>query len=148
MSRIALGFLGQLLVVLLGHCVRRVAHMQSEHVFAGICVRQRDVDPFLEMNINLRPLRIRDVLLPVPHLKSAANCSVEHPGNVGGAQHQNSLHVVAHALHLHQKLGLYAPSRLRFVVGSGRAKRVNLIDEDDGGLVLAGHLEELPNQSE
>ena len=44
-------------------------------------------------------------------------------------------------LHLHQKLCLDPPRRLGFVLASGAAKGVHLIDEDDGRLVLSRHLE-------
>lgn len=49
-------------------------------------------------------------------------------------------------LHLDKKLRLDSPGRLGFVVGTGRTQRVDLINEDNAGLVLAGKFEEVPDQ--
>lgn len=44
-------------------------------------------------------------------------------------------------LHLNQELRLNSPCSLALILTSGTAQRVNLIDEDDGRLVLSGELE-------
>jgi len=45
-------------------------------------------------------------------------------------------------LHLHQELCLDAAGRLALVLAPGAAEGVDLIDEDDGGLVLPGQVEQ------
>lgn len=120
-----LGFAGQLLEILLGEHVRGVAQMDLEHDEAGMRLRQRNVDALLE---------------------STANGRVEDPRYVCGAENENAIGVIAHALHLHQKLGLDASHAVVLVVRSRRAHRIDLVNEDNGGLVLAGQFEEILDQ--
>jgi len=75
-------------------------------------------------------------------LESSPDGGIESPGQVGGSEHQHTLVVVADSLHLDQELGLDPPRGLVLAVGSGPAERVDLVDEDDGGFLLPGHLEE------
>ena len=89
-------------------------------------------------------VREGDVYSP---LEAAADGGVELPRDVGGAQDEHALAVLAHAVHLHQHLGLYPPRGLRLALAAGPAQGVDLVDEDDGGLVLAGHGEELLHET-
>jgi len=50
-------------------------------------------------------------------------------------------------LHLNQELSLDSAGRFAFVLVPGAAQRVHLVDEDDGGLVLAGQFKQVPHQS-
>lgn len=49
-------------------------------------------------------------------------------------------------LHLDQELCLDATRRLALVLVPGAAQRVHLVDEDDGGLVLASQVEQVFHQ--
>lgn len=49
-------------------------------------------------------------------------------------------------LHLDQELRLDAPRGLAFVLVSGAAQRVHLVDEDDGGFLLAGQVKQVLHQ--
>lgn len=50
-------------------------------------------------------------------------------------------------LHLDQELGLDATRSLALVLVPGAAQRVHLIDEDDGGFLLAGQVKQVLHQS-
>lgn len=50
-------------------------------------------------------------------------------------------------LHLHQELGLDATRGLALVLVPGAAQRVHLVDEDDGGFLLARQVEQVLHQS-
>jgi hypothetical protein len=52
------------------------------------------------------------------YLKTSSDGRVEHPWDVRCTQNKYTVIVVADTLHLHKKLGLDTPSRLRFVVGT------------------------------
>ena len=121
-ARVALGGLGELAVVLGAEGGGGVADGDLEHGGAGGQVGQADVDAALE---------------------AAADGGVELPGNVCGAEDEDALAVLADAVHLHQHLRLDAPRRLALALAAGAAQRVDLVDEDDGRLVLARHGEEL-----
>ena len=69
-------------------------------------LRQRNVDSFLE---------------------SSTDRGVQDPGDVGRAEDEDAVVVVANALHLDQELGLDPPSRFALVVRPGRAERVDLV---------------------
>jgi hypothetical protein len=85
-------------------------------------------------------------------LEAAAHGRVERPGEVSGRQQQHTVVVVAEALELGLKLGLDA---VRELVGAAAgaatfaagAQRVDLVDEDDGGLLFAGELEEAADEA-
>jgi hypothetical protein len=49
---------------------------------------------------------------------------------------------MTHTLHLHQKLSLHSPRSLVLAIRSISTHRVYLIDKNDGGLFLSGHVEE------
>lgn len=51
-------------------------------------------------------------------------------------------------LHLDQELGLDATRSLALVLVPGAAQRVHLIDEDDGGFLLAGQVKQVLHQSD
>lgn len=125
-TRVALAQLRQLAIVLALQARLGVADGDLEHGRARGDVRQRDVHAALE---------------------AAADGGVELPRDVGRAQHQHARRVLAHAVHLHQHLGLDAPRRLGLAFAARAAERVDLIDEDDGGVVFAGHVEELFDES-
>lgn len=61
--------------------------------------------------------------------------------------HQDSSVWSQLTLHLHQELGLDATRGLALVLVPGAAQRVHLIDEDDGGLLLAGQVKQVLHQS-
>jgi len=122
---IPLCFAGQLLEILLREHVRGVAQMDLKHNEASVRLRQRNVDALLE---------------------SSPDGRVEDPGYVGGSKNEDAIGVIAYALHLHQELGLDAPDAVVLVVRSRRAHRIDLVDEDDRRLVLAGQLKEILDQ--
>ena len=76
-------------------------------------------------------------------LEAAADGRVELPGDVGGAEDEDALGVVADAVHLDEELGLDAAGGFGFAFAAGAAQGVDLVDEDDGGAVFAGEGEEL-----
>ena len=96
-----------------------------------------------EMDLEHRRARRRlgeadvDTLLETP-----ADGRVEPPGDVGGGEDEDAVGVVADTVHLDEELGLDAAGRLTLVVGTGRAERIDLIDEDDAGTLGTGHVEE------
>ena len=78
-----------------------------------------------------------------PLLKSPPDGGVQDPGNVGGAEHQDPVVIVADALHLDEELRLDPPRRLGLVVRPLPGQAVHLVDEDDAGFVLPRHLEQV-----
>lgn len=124
-ARVSVRALGQLPQILLGEDVRGVAEMDLEHGESRVFLRQRNVDPLLE---------------------APSDGGVEDPRDVGGAEHEDAVHIVAHALHLHQELGLDPTRTFALVLGTRRAQRVHLVDEDDAGLVSASQLEEISHE--
>jgi len=82
-------------------------------------------------------------------LEAPPHGRVELPGQVRGADDDQPAVVVAHAVHLHEELGLDAVGAGAAVTGVARAAQgFNLVYEDDGGLALAGELEEEFDESE
>ena len=79
--------------------------------------------------------------------KPSPNGRVEAPWRVSGAEHENAVVVVAHALHLDQELGLDAARALTLSVRSRTAHRVNLVHEDDARLLLACNFKQRFHQS-
>ena len=54
---------------------------------------------------------------------------------------------VSPTLHLNQELRLDSAGGFTLVLVPGAAQRVHLVDEDDGGLVLAGQVKQILHQS-
>lgn len=123
--RIALRVARQHPQIIFRQHMRRIPQMNFEHRHARMLLRQRNENPLLESSPNRR---------------------IQHPRNIRGAQHQNAIHIVANALHLHEELGFDATRRLTLVVRSRRAQRVHLVDENDARLVLTRQLEEILHQ--
>ncbi len=121
-ARISLAELGQGPDIARFQIARRAADAEFEQLHASAQVRQRDMDASLE---------------------SPSDRGVQLPRDVGGAQDQHALGVVAHAVHLHEQLRLDPSRRFRLPFAARPAERVYLVDEDDRGLVLARHAEEL-----
>mmetsp|Transcript_80622 Transcript_80622/g.215997 ORF Transcript_80622/g.215997 Transcript_80622/m.215997 type:complete len:277 (-) Transcript_80622:738-1568(-) len=100
-----------------------------------------------QLDLQQRPPRVhigeRDVDAP---LAPPAHRRVDAPREVGGAQHQHAVERVAETVHLHEQLRLDASRALALRVAAHRGDGVDLVDEDDGGLVLARHGEELAHQ--
>ena len=78
----------------------------AAYLSSGVLLRQRDVDSLLE---------------------SSPDGGVQDPGDVGGAEDEDAVVVVADALHLDQKLGLDPSSRFALVVRPGRAEGVDFV---------------------
>lgn len=76
-------------------------------------------------------------------LETTTNGGVELPWDVGGAEDKHACRVFSDTVHLDQHFGLNAARGLGFTLASGTAKGVDFVDEDDGGFVLARHVEEL-----
>ena len=76
-------------------------------------------------------------------LEAAADGRVELPGDVGRAEDEDALGVPANAVHLDEELGFYAAGGFGFAFPAGTAEGVDFVDEDYGGFVFAGHVEEL-----
>ena len=125
-ARVPLGELGQLAVVPLLELTRGVADADLEHLGARVRVRQVDVHAPLE---------------------AAADRPVKLPGDVGRAEDEDALSVFADAVHLDEQLRFDAAGGLRLAFAARAAQRVDLVDEDDGRLVLARHREELFDES-
>lgn len=99
----------------------RVADGELEHPRAAVGVGQADVHAALE---------------------TSSDRGVELPGDVGRAQHQDALAVVSDTVHLHQQLRLDTPRRLGLALATGPAQGVDLVDEEDRGLVFSRHAEQ------
>ena len=140
-----------------------IAKGQFEHIQTSRLFRQRDVYPLLKSS----PFKIRKnemknpILLKTIQIKynrtnkerktekkelTLPDCGIEDPRNIGGGQDENALLVFADALHLDEEFGFDAAGRFRFVLRSGGAQRVDLVDEDDGRLVRARQFEQVAHQ--
>lgn len=125
-ARVSLTQLAQFPVVCLRELARRRANGELEHLHAGGEIGQADVDSALE---------------------TATDGCVELPGDVRCAEDEHAARVLAYTVHLHEKLGLDAARRFGFAFATGAAEGVDFVDEDDGGLVFACHVEQLFYQS-
>mmetsp|Transcript_27604 Transcript_27604/g.63508 ORF Transcript_27604/g.63508 Transcript_27604/m.63508 type:complete len:438 (-) Transcript_27604:465-1778(-) len=106
--------------------VRCAAHVNLEDARASVRLRQRDVDPLL---------------------KAPPDARVEAPRDVGGTEHEHAhVYAGARALHAHQKLVLHPARCVGLAIRAAAAKCVDLVDEDDRGLLLGRHLEEVTPQ--
>lgn len=76
-------------------------------------------------------------------LEAPSYCRIELPGDVGGAEDEDTFAVAAHAVHLDKQLRFDAAGCFGFALATGTAEGVDFVDEDDGGLVFAGEVEEL-----
>ena len=76
-------------------------------------------------------------------LEAAPDGGVELPGNIRGAEDENAFGVFAHAVHLHEQLGLDASRGFGFTFAAGAAERIDFVDEDDRRFVFARHTKEL-----
>lgn len=112
--------------VLLFQLARRGADCEFEHSGAGGQVGQADVYSSLETSPDGR---------------------VELPGNVCRSQDQHALGIPSHTVHLYQQLSFDAARCLRLSFASGTAQCVDFVDEDDRGLVLSCHVEQLLDQA-
>ena len=101
---------------------RRAPHGQLKHLHSRRQIRQTYVYSALE---------------------SSPNGRVELPGDVCGAEDEHAPAILADAVHLHEHLCFYAARGFGFAFAAGAAQGVDLVDEDDGGFVFAGHVEEL-----
>lgn len=125
-ARVPLTQLRQLAIVLRLQARLGVADSDLEHGRPRRDVRQGDVHAALE---------------------PPADGGVELPRDVGGAEDQHARRVLAHAVHLHQHLGLDASRGFGLAFAAGAAEGVDFVDEDDGGVVFACHVEELFDES-
>lgn len=121
-ARVALAHFGELAVVGLGQFAGGAADGELEHLHACGQVWEADVHSPLE---------------------AAADSGVELPGDVCGAEDEHAAGVLAYAVHLYEELGFDAARGFGFAFAARAAEGVNFVDEDDGGLVFAGHGEEL-----
>lgn len=69
--------------------------------------------------------------------KTTSDGRVQLPGNVGGAQHQDTVVVVAHTLHLYQEFSFNSARGFILTLTSGAAERINFVDENDCWLILS-----------
>ena len=76
-------------------------------------------------------------------LETSAYCCVELPGDVRCAEDENAFGVAAYPVHLDQEFGFDASGSFGFAFTARAAEGVDFVDEDDGGFVIAGHVEEL-----
>lgn len=74
------------------------------------------------------------------HLSPSSDGRVQSPRNVCCSQHQNTIIVVTHSLHLNQKLCFNASRWFRLIFISGAAEGIHLINENDWWLVLSSQL--------
>mmetsp|Transcript_34984 Transcript_34984/g.82491 ORF Transcript_34984/g.82491 Transcript_34984/m.82491 type:complete len:353 (-) Transcript_34984:182-1240(-) len=82
-----------------------------------------------------------------PLLKAPPDARVEAPRDVGGTEHEHAhVYAGARALHAHQKLVLHPARCVGLAIRAAAAKCVDLVDEDDRGLLLGRHLEEVTHQ--
>lgn len=65
------------------------------------------------------------------------------PGDIGGAEDEDTGGVVSYAVHLNEHLGLYPSACFALAFAPCAAQCINLVDKDDRGLVLARHCEQL-----
>lgn len=68
---------------------------------------------------------------------------VELPGDVGSTENKDAGGVVSYTIHLDKHFGFYPPASFAFAFTPSTTQSIDLIDEDDGGLVLARHCEQL-----
>lgn len=80
-------------------------------------------------------------------LEAPTNRIIELPRDIRGAEDEDALGILAYAVHLHQHLCFDAAGGFGLAFVAGAAQGVDFVDEDDRGLVLAGHGEELLYQS-
>ena len=108
-ARKAFGLLAEYANLVFCQIVGRRANAELEHFDARSCVGQRDVDAFLKTNVwpHFTPCSWR--LCANSHLEASTKCLIEDPRRICGAEDENSFRVFADALHLHEKLRLYAP---------------------------------------
>ena len=76
-------------------------------------------------------------------LEAAADSGVQLPGNVGGTKDEHAFGVFAYSVHLDEELSFDAPGRFALAFAARTAESVDFVDEDDGGFVFAGEVEEL-----
>jgi hypothetical protein len=76
-------------------------------------------------------------------LKTTSDGWVEFPGYVRRAQHEDSIIIIAHALHLHEEFGLNAARCFILTLASASTKGIDLIDKDNGGFIFSCKLEKL-----
>lgn len=76
-------------------------------------------------------------------LETSADGRIELPRNVGSTKDQYALRVTTHTVHLHEKLCLDTSRGLGFTFTSRTTEGVDLVDKDNGWLVLASHVEKL-----
>ena len=80
-------------------------------------------------------------------LETTSHGLIEFPRDVSGSEHKDTVHVVAHALHLNEELCFHSSRCVILTFATGSTQRVNLIYEDDGGFAVPRHLKELLNKS-
>ena len=76
-------------------------------------------------------------------LKSSPYCRIELPGNVCSAKNEDTFRVAAYTVHLDEELCFYAAGSFRLAFATRSAESVDFVDENDGGFIFAGHVEEL-----
>jgi hypothetical protein len=80
-------------------------------------------------------------------LESSPNRCVQLPWDVGRAEDKDTLRVLAHAIHLDQELGLDSSRGFRFTFTARPTQSIDLVDKDDGRLVLSSHAEQLLDET-
>lgn len=112
----------QLRIIARPELARRVANTNLEQVLPRLRVWQTNMDFPLE---------------PPPH------CRIQTPGQIRRAKDKHPLVFVPDTVHLDQKLGFHAIALFsRGYVVAIAAEGLDLVDEDYGGFVLAGHVEQ------
>ena len=136
----------------------RALFAQLEQVGSRVTVRGPRNPPFLSLHLEFPEGAIDDRLprLPLrqahidPLLEPAEHRGVELPRQVGRGQHKHELPIAlggCQSVHLHQELGLHAPARLVLALSAPcHHQRVDLVEEDCGGGVVPGQLEENPDE--
>jgi hypothetical protein len=81
-------------------------------------------------------------------LKPSSDGCVQLPGNVRRSENENTFRVLSNTVHLDEKFGLDTPTRFALAFASRSTESVYFVDEDNGGFVFAGQVEELFDQSD
>lgn len=88
--------------------------------------------------------RIPSLLFPTPKKPEDSTCNI----TISWLFVSIAACPVRLTLHLDQELGLDATRRLALVLVPGATQRVHLIDENDGGLLLASQVKQVLHQSD
>lgn len=112
-------------VVTFGQIIPCLSTSNPEDAGTSVRIRERNVDTLLE---------------------STSNSIIEFPWDIGGSQDQDTIHIISYTLHLNEEFGFNSARGIVFSLRSATTQRIDLIDENDRGLLVTGHLKQLFDQ--